>query len=138
MMRNVLILLICLSFILGCTKTLPAPIDQPDIQEPIDQTPDVQPDEPNLPQAYDKYPEMTATLRTCNVESQCVKVSLGCCSCNYGGKAVALNKEYEQKWKDTLDQTCTDVACPAVMSNDASCQMVPKCIKNKCTLAPFS
>ena len=79
-------------------------------------------------------PEMTATLRTCHFDSDCVRVNADCCGCAMGGKTGTLSKDSQPVWEKTLKQKCVDVACTAVLSNDWTCTADVKCVKNKCTL----
>jgi|GEM_PF-6307345 hypothetical protein len=79
-------------------------------------------------------PEATLSLKICNKDSDCVKVNADCCGCTAGGKATTLAMKSEKVWQQTLDVKCKDIMCPAVMSQDWSCFVEPKCIKNKCTL----
>jgi hypothetical protein len=71
---------------------------------------------------------------SCNQDSDCIKVEGGCCGCNWGGKATAINKNFEQEWEDKLLDECREIMCPAVISDDPSCFKEPKCVNNKCVL----
>lgn len=74
---------------------------------------------------YNKY-------LSCEVDEDCIKVQEDCCGCNYGGKAIAINKGYKTEWIDSLN--CKDIACIAMISNHWTCFAEPKCINNKCEL----
>ncbi|MEK6861726.1 MAG: hypothetical protein AABY07_07185 [Nanoarchaeota archaeon] len=96
---------------------------------------DCQPQQAPPPeQVPGRLPEITATLRTCRIDSDCVKIEADCCGCSAGGKADTINKEYLQDWRDTIAVKCQNIACPAVMSNHWSCTAEIKCVLNKCNL----
>src|SRR3989338_1250823 len=63
----------------------------------------------------------------CSVDSDCVKYE-GCCDCNHGGEATAVNVEFSNNFA----KDCFGMACPAVISDDPSCFAIPKCVNNKC------
>ena len=80
------------------------------------------------------FPEMTASLRTCRYDADCVKVKADCCGCTMGGQAATLNKENEAVWTKTVEVKCKNIACLQVISNHWTCFADTKCINNKCTL----
>ncbi len=72
----------------------------------------------------------------CDEDSDCVKVKAGCCSCYNGGKAIAINKIYEENYDNNLfeRERCDLVDCITQPSDDPSCFATPKCVNNKCEL----
>ncbi len=58
----------------------------------------------------------------------------GCCDCNHGGKATAINIKYVEEWESKLLEKCKDVVCVAAISDDPSCFSIPKCVNNECKL----
>lgn len=83
---------------------------------------------------HKKNNEVPIDFYSCNLDSDCVSVKADCCGCTAGGKATAVNKNYENNWKNKLQSDCKEIACPYAMSNDASCFESPKCVSNKCVL----
>ncbi|MBI3413154.1 MAG: hypothetical protein HY051_03680 [Candidatus Aenigmarchaeota archaeon] len=71
----------------------------------------------------------------CNYDSDCISAGQGCCDCNMGGKATAINKNYESLWNSKISSECGQRACRAVISNDPSCYAKPKCVSGLCKLA---
>lgn len=137
------LLLIVLSFLISaCNRVVPVQPSEPSV--PIEPEASVQepPEEPSspfepetdlLPKLPKKLPDISPTLRTCNLDSDCVRIRADCCGCNNGGKADTLNKRYLEQYEDSVNVAC-DIACPRVISDDASCSAEIKCILNKCTL----
>ena len=52
----------------------------------------------------------------CEVDSDCVKVQVGCCPCNMGGEERCVNKEFEQGYSDSLENCSAMTTCAAVFS----------------------
>ncbi len=71
---------------------------------------------------------------SCSQDSDCVLVKADCCGCSAGGKAAAINKNFEKEWGEKLSKECQGIKCLDVLSNDPSCFKKPKCIDNKCAL----
>jgi len=86
------------------------------------------------PSVVPKLPEITATLRTCRIDSDCIRIQADCCGCGAGSTADTINKEYLADWQDTINVKCQGIMCPAVMSNHWSCTAEIKCVLNKCRL----
>ena len=87
-------------------------------------------DKPSHIEIKDKY--------DCNNDSDCERVSDGCCGCSAGGGDTAINKNFLSEWEEDYKK-CDSLICPAVMSDDPSClNTVPKCIYNKCRLKNIS
>ncbi len=108
----------------GCTEDcgiLECPEDCP--QEP-----------PQVKLPPEKLPELTASLRTCRKDDDCVRVNADCCGCNYGGKAGAVSKEFKKSWEDTIEEKCKDIACLTMISNDWTCTADVKCVQHKCSV----
>lgn len=71
-----------------------------------------------------------STFIACGANSDCVKVTEGCCPCTQGGAEIAVNKNYQTKYEDCKN-------CPAgiVCAQSYVCQNVrPACVDSKCTL----
>jgi len=71
---------------------------------------------------------------SCAYDRDCAKASSGCCGCNEGGKAMAINKNFADQWNANLTKDCKDIACITVISDDPSCSAEPKCVNYKCEL----
>ena len=70
----------------------------------------------------------------CEKDADCTTTDDGCCGCNYGGKAISINKKYFDYWNEKLRKECVDIFCPAVISNDWTCFAESRCVNNKCEL----
>lgn len=70
---------------------------------------------------------------SCSENSDCILVKAGCCGCNAGGNAKAINKNFKMDWKGECEEIAP-VMCPSVMSDDPSCFKKPTCVSNKCVL----
>ena len=73
-------------------------------------------------------------IYACQKDDDCISISTGCCGCNAGGKAIAINKNYQSYWNNKFLNLCTRVLCTAVMSNDWTCFAQLKCVESKCQL----
>ncbi len=71
---------------------------------------------------------------SCISDSDCISVKSGCCGCNAGGFAAAINRKSEGEWRDKLSGDCREIACPAVESDHPSCFQEPGCVEGKCVL----
>ena len=134
-------LMITTAFVSACSAvsyTLPRSIEEPPIIAPVIDEPAIEPPSNvppvGVPEHSDVLPEVTASLRICRRADECVKVKADCCGCNAGGTAAAINNERLPNWLSALETKCREIACPAVISNDWTCNVEPKCVKNKCTL----
>ena len=78
--------------------------------------------------------EDESIIYECKEDNECISVSPGCCGCNAGGPAIAINKEYRSYWNNKFLNLCIRVLCTAVMSNDWTCFAQPKCVEDKCQL----
>ncbi len=67
-------------------------------------------------------------LYDCTSDSDCIAIGTkpGCCACNY--EPVAINKKYENYWKNK--EHISGCVCIA----DAECILTARCIDNKCNL----
>ncbi len=67
-------------------------------------------------------------LYDCTSDSDCIVIGTkpGCCTCNY--EPVAINKKYEDYWKNK--EYVSGCICIA----DAECILTARCINNKCKL----
>ena len=73
-------------------------------------------------------------MYACNSDADCIPVQKSCCNCNYGGKAIAINRNYGDLWKSRIMINCTGILCPALISADSSCFAQPKCASGACKL----
>lgn len=66
---------------------------------------------------------------SCAGDSECTKTSEGCCLCNAGGKEIAINKDLERKYRESLE-------CPALVCTQlyACTEREPKCERGRCVL----
>ncbi len=71
---------------------------------------------------------------SCETDEDCVKVDAGCCGCNEGGEAIAIHKNRQSSWEAQLQENCSDVMCPQVISNHPSCEKEAVCVNNECVL----
>ncbi len=140
-MKSVLCIAIFAALLTACS-TVPyipqQPIEPPIVPPPIDR-PDLTLPEPDkqvgVPEHSDILPELTATLRTCRRDDECVKVKADCCGCSAGGQAATMTQEHVKYWENALNDKCKKIMCPAIISNHWTCQAEPTCFQNKCTLA---
>jgi hypothetical protein len=71
----------------------------------------------------------------CQADTDCVLVPDGCCGCNEGGKQRAIPGRARDGYEKKRKAVCRTAACPALMSEDASCVTGhPVCKAGKCTL----
>ncbi len=72
----------------------------------------------------------------CNTDSDCISVADGCCDCNHGGTAIAINKKYLDYWKEKMLEECDpeETICMTVISNHWTCFAEPKCVEGECQL----
>ena len=89
-------------------------------------------DEPNI--NINNSEDRARVLRNCNEDSECIKVSDGCCGCSEGGAATLINKNYETYWDNKLSEDCNMMGCTTVMSGHWTCFATPKCVNEKCVL----
>lgn len=73
-------------------------------------------------------------IYACLQDEDCISVSSGCCGCNAGGTAIAINENYRSNWNNKFLATCTRILCAQFMSNDWTCFAQPKCVEGKCQL----
>jgi hypothetical protein len=71
---------------------------------------------------------------SCQTNGECIKVDAGCCGCNEGGEAIAIHEDRKDSWEKQLEENCTDVMCPQVISNHPSCSKEAICLNNECIL----
>ena len=76
----------------------------------------------------------TTDYYSCTQDSDCVKVSGGCCDCNNGGNATAISKKELDLWTSQITSECENIMCATVISDDPSCFQEPRCVNNKCVL----
>lgn len=85
-----------------------------------------------------KFPDDTE-LYSCEMREDCVRVSVDCCECYQGGnKSVAINKKYEEVWKEKISENCLNISCKYQKDTsfqDWTCKTSEtKCIENRCEL----
>lgn len=65
----------------------------------------------------------------CNKDSDCVKVQMGCCPCNMGGKEECVVGSESERYTDLLRNCSKQIICTAMYAcNIESCV----CVNNKC------
>jgi Cys-rich repeat protein len=71
-----------------------------------------------------------ASWTACATGDECVEVPAGCCPCSMGGRSTAVNADYADLWRASLD--CRpDTMCLAVYR----CQdWTPACVDGACAL----
>jgi hypothetical protein len=57
----------------------------------------------------------------CQTDGDCVLVADGCCGCNEGGKQRGIPARARDGYEKKRKTACRSSACPALMSEDASC-----------------
>ncbi|MGC9310814.1 MAG: hypothetical protein ACP5E4_03790 [Candidatus Aenigmatarchaeota archaeon] len=87
-----------------------------------------------IPKALQPEPK---DIYACSSDGDCLIVVGGCCGCNSGGNATAINKEYLDYWTSKMEDECGDVFCTAVMSGDWTCSATKRCIEGRCRLVGF-
>lgn len=70
----------------------------------------------------------------CQKNSDCTLVKENCCSCNAGGKQIAISVRHADKYKKALLDRCADIMCTQVISDDPSCKKKAICSNKKCVL----
>ncbi|MFH1445528.1 MAG: hypothetical protein ABIF08_03550 [Nanoarchaeota archaeon] len=73
-------------------------------------------------------------FKACTLDSDCISVPDGCCTCSSGGKATSINKNYEKEHIDSRYVDCLGTMCPMIISDDPTCFATPKCVENECTV----
>jgi hypothetical protein len=68
----------------------------------------------------------------CQEDNRCISVPADKCGCGGGGKATAINKEFEKKWLKKIK--FQEMSCVAEVSSDPSCTSQPICRKKECRL----
>ena len=77
--------------------------------------------------------KVLAAEKVCDVDSDCVLVSAGCCPCSAAGRNEAINTKYRQALQARRTQTCKEILCAQMISQDPSCQATgAKCDKGQC------
>jgi hypothetical protein len=71
----------------------------------------------------------------CKQDTDCVAVSVDCCSCHEGGKQRAIPKKDQALYDKEQKKRCGGTACTEVMSQDPSCSQKPFCAAGICELA---
>lgn len=70
------------------------------------------------------------SLTSCTIDSDCTLVQEGCCSCNMGGKTIAINKRYEKEWNENITKNCPqDTVCIALYN---CFNYQARCIEKRC------
>ena len=72
---------------------------------------------------------------SCTTADDCTLVDQ-CCGCSAGGGKLAIRKDHVAAFETQRAKECADMACPAVMSNDMSCDADAICAGGKCSVAP--
>lgn len=76
--------------------------------------------------------ESKSTLK-CHEDSDCAISNYDCCGCEKGGKVIAINNKYKEKWDKNIN--CENINCQGKnFTEEPSCYSDSKCIKNLCTL----
>lgn len=74
--------------------------------------------------------------RRCTADDQCVLVTEDCCGCNGGGRQIGVNKAKLEALGARRVSLCAGIACPAQMSDDASCDAhSARCVSGMCAPA---
>ncbi len=83
-------------------------------------------------------PDLAPAGDPCKADGDCVLIQEGCCSCNEGGRKIAVAKLGAKKREALIQVQCGGgVLCPQVMSEDASCHGgKAACIAGRCGVKP--
>jgi len=54
--------------------------------------------------------------RNCSHDTDCIETQANCCDCRHGGRQVAINRGYLNKWREILSEKCQNVTCITLMS----------------------
>ena len=73
------------------------------------------------------------SIEGCRSDSDCVIVNDGCCSCESGGKAKAVDHTSVLQWQQTQLE-CDLNLCNGSQSADPSCSKKARCVNNTCQL----
>lgn len=73
-------------------------------------------------------------IKSCEKDSECIKIKDDCCGCSAGGKATSINKNFKDEYLGDLQKECKNIMCTQVISNDSSCKKDAVCVNNKCVL----
>lgn len=83
------------------------------------------PGKEKLPPKVDSVP--------CQADTDCVLVKVNCCSCNSGGKSVAVHKSQKEAYERDLEEYCStleNIQCLTVYNCDISYKA--RCEDSKC------
>lgn len=70
----------------------------------------------------------------CQRDEECTLVSDGCCGCNEGGKQRAIPRSARDGYEKRRQAMCRKSVCPAMMSDDATCEQRAVCKEGTCAL----
>lgn len=85
-----------------------------------------------------KHFEVFSYEQRCESDSDCALFQAGCCGCSQGGKAVGINRRFISEAQKRVRQTCSDVFCMQVISQDESCSATrAACVKGQCEVEPL-
>ncbi len=73
---------------------------------------------------------------TCAVDTDCVVVQKGCCSCAMGGDAVVINQQAAAVHPMKRACMTEDVHCPGVINESPACTGIPACQAGRCIAVP--
>ncbi len=72
----------------------------------------------------------STTTYACVSDSDCTIVQRGCCN-NGGASQVAINRSYENSWKQLYNTSCQNTMCPQFMTRSYT---GTSCTNSKCEL----
>lgn len=70
----------------------------------------------------------------CGSDADCIHVTNGCCDCANGGEDVAINKDYQERFRQKFD--CLNVACTMRAAEPPCGSGVVSCVDHKCRYFP--
>lgn len=73
-------------------------------------------------------------MGSCSVDSDCVLVQEGCCSCSGGGENIAINDFFSDFYFENYLSNCVDVMCPAVFRLGCESE-VADCVDGACVVS---
>lgn len=70
------------------------------------------------------------SMYSCVQDSDCISIRAGACGCSSGGSNTSINTKYKNEW----EAKAGTAMCVAMISNNPTCSMTPRCIASRCIL----
>ena len=130
-------LLLTLAIVTGCTipEQRKTGIEQGSTHDPILQSPPLKEPQPPSKELPPMPPGFFQESKQCSIDTDCIAVSAGCCTCRTGGKQRAIPASQSAMYHQQLDLNCKGILCPQYISNDPICKKNSRCQGGWCVLA---